>query len=108
MLRNHRDEATLRMRFLDNKILQETNLVCAFARADKILNDENSTREDLHQSRSFLVEIFGKLEKILAGVKDSRMTRRWPVIPASSRTSSTTCRAASATSWATSLTLRTR
>ena len=28
------------------------------------------TREDLHQSRSFLMEIFGKLEKILAGVKD--------------------------------------
>ena len=70
LLRNQRDEATLRMRFLDNKILQETNLVCAFARADKILNDENSTREDLHQSRSFLMEIFGKLEKILAGVQD--------------------------------------
>ena len=70
LLRNHRDEATLRMRFLDNKTLQETNLVCAFARAEKILNDENSTREDLYQSRSFLMEIFGKLEKILAGVKD--------------------------------------
>ena len=59
------------MKFLDSKILQEANLVCAFARADKILNDENSTREDLRQSRSFLMEIFGKLEKILAGVKDN-------------------------------------
>ena len=58
------------MKFLDNKILQESNLVCAFARADKIINDENSSREDLLQSRSFLMEIFGKLEKILAGVKD--------------------------------------
>ena len=70
LLENHRDETNSRMKFLDNRILQEANLVCAFARADKILNDENSTREDLHQSRSFLMEIFGKLEKILAGVKD--------------------------------------
>ena len=71
LLENHRDENHFKMKFLDNKILREANLVCAFARADKILNDENSTREDLHQSRSFLMEIFGKLEEILAGVKDN-------------------------------------
>ena len=58
------------MKFIENKVLIEANLVCAFARADKILNDEESSREDLLQSRAFLMEMFGKLERITAGLQD--------------------------------------
>ena len=58
------------MKFIENRVLIEANLVCAFARADKILNDEESSREDLLQSRAFLMEMFGKLERITAGLQD--------------------------------------
>ena len=53
------------MKFLDDNILKETNLVCAFARSEKIINNENSSHDDLVQARAFLMEIFGKLETVM-------------------------------------------
>ena len=53
------------MKFLKDKILKETNLVCAFARAEKIINSEKSSYDDLMQARAFLMEIFGKLETVV-------------------------------------------
>ena len=53
------------MKFLEDNILKETNLVCAFARTEKIINNEKLSQDDLMQARVFLMEIFGKLETIV-------------------------------------------
>ena len=50
--------------FLPENILREANLVCAYARADKIINSEDCDLEMMLQARGFLMEIFSKLEKI--------------------------------------------
>ena len=61
-----------RMRFLDKKFYKRQILSVPSQGVTKfsMTRIAHCTREDLHQSRSFLMEIFGKLEKILAGVKD--------------------------------------
>ena len=50
--------------FLQEDILKETNMVCAFARADKIINGEDSSYEMMMQARGFLMEIYSSLERI--------------------------------------------
>ena len=52
------------MKFLDDKILAEANLVCPFARAELLLNEDDPDREALLQSRTFLMEVFSKVEMI--------------------------------------------
>ena len=46
--------------FLPANILKESNLVCAYARADKIINSEDCDHEMMMQARGFLMEIFSK------------------------------------------------
>ena len=53
------------MKFLDAKILAEANLVCPFARAQALIDQDDPSADSLHQSRSFLMEVFAKLETIL-------------------------------------------
>lgn len=53
------------MKFLDARILAETNLVCPFARAEALIDQDDPSRESLLQSRSFLMEVFAKLETIM-------------------------------------------
>ena len=50
--------------FLADFILAETNLVCAFARAKQLLDSDEFLYETRGQARSFLMEIYGKLESI--------------------------------------------
>ena len=54
--------------FLSENILRESNLVCAYSRADKIINSQDCGLEMMLQARGFLMEIFAKLEKIQSGV----------------------------------------
>ena len=54
--------------FLSENILRESNLVCAYARADKIINSDDCDQAMMLQARGFLMEIFAKLEKIQSGV----------------------------------------
>ena len=54
--------------FLPENILRESNLVCAYARADKIINSEDCGQEVMLQARAFLMEIFAKLENIQSGL----------------------------------------
>ena len=46
--------------FLSANILRESNLVCAYARADKIINSEDCDHEMMLQARGFLMEMFSK------------------------------------------------
>ena len=58
--------------FLKDEILKDSNLVCAYARADKIINSDDCSYEMMMQARAFLMEIYSKLEKIVeAGGKQS-------------------------------------
>ena len=57
--------------FLPDTTLGDSNLVCAFARAQKIIDCEDLPYETRGQARAFLMEIYGKLESI-ANTMDSK------------------------------------
>ena len=54
--------------FLPENILRDSNLVCAYARADKIINSEDCDHQTMVQARGFIMEIFSKLERIQSGL----------------------------------------
>ena len=63
--------------FMSDSILAESNLVCAFARAQKIIESEESPYETRGQARAFLMEIYGKLETIHSSLVATRDEAQW-------------------------------
>ena len=63
--------------FLPESTLVESNLVCAFARAKKIIDCEDLPYETRGQARAFLMEIYGKLETIASGMDSQNDEAFW-------------------------------
>ena len=63
--------------FLPDSVLAESNLVCAFARAQKMIECEEIPYETRGQARAFLMEIYGKLETIADRMDNKKDPARW-------------------------------
>ena len=67
----------LKKTFIPDSVLADSNLVCAFARAQQIIECEAEPYEIRGQARAFLMEIYGKLESIASNMDSTKDEAYW-------------------------------